>query len=114
MPTATIRKMKEVSIGLSLIFLLGSTTAHAQQSIFIRGFTSCGKWIEEKSPSTKHGQTMWFLGYLSGISMGLNKDLIRHADVESIVLWVDNYCRANPLKDTGDAGSSLALELGKK
>ena len=96
----------------SLIF--GTPMAGAQNTPFIKGFASCGKWVDEKRPDFKHGQVMWLLGYLSGVSTGIGKGLIKDIDNESITLWVDNYCRANPLKDTGDAGTALVVELIKK
>lgn len=89
-------------------------------AIEIKGSRSCGKWIEEKHMANS-AQEMnkipvlitksWFLGYLSGRADASGKNFLKGTDSESIFLWLDNYCRANPDKDLDRGGSDLAREL---
>lgn len=81
------------------------------------GAPSCGSWVSERAK----GQTMmtlaeqnWLVGYLSGVAVGAASDFLKGTDNASLFLWVDNYCRANPLKNLAAAGTELAVELDKQ
>jgi hypothetical protein len=49
----------------------------------------------------------WLIGYLSGLASGTGKEVIKDLDDQSIFLWIDNYCRDNPLKRTFEAAEEL-------
>lgn len=89
-------------------------------AVEIRGSRSCSKWIEEKlATNSTHEMNKipilitrsWFLGYLSGRADASGKDFLKGTDSESIFLWLDNYCRANPEKSLESGGVALAREL---
>ncbi len=105
---------------LTVLSLVLSATAFDAQAlaleIEVRGSRSCGDWVSTRpvrSIETIAVET-WLVGYLSGLAIGTNKDFIKGTDNPSIFLWVDNYCRANPLKSLGDAGTDLYFELIKQ
>ena len=50
-------------------------------------------------------------GYLSGRAGVSGGDFLKGTDNDSIFLWLDNYCRANPQMDLEQAGIDLAREL---
>lgn len=60
------------------------------------------------------GDGAWLVGFLSGIAVAKNSDFIKGTDGESILLWMDNYCRSNPLKGISDGGGALFYELKKQ
>jgi hypothetical protein len=89
-------------------------------AVDIRGSRSCGKWVEEKRMANSMNEMnripvlitqSWFLGYLSGRADESGKNILKGTDNESIFLWLDNYCRANPDKNLDTAGLALAREL---
>ena len=89
-------------------------------AVEIKDLRSCGKWIEEKhlANSTKEMNKIpvlvtrsWFLGYLSGRADALSRNFLKGVDSDSIFLWLDNYCQANPHIDLDKAGIELAREL---
>jgi len=89
-------------------------------AVEIRGTRSCSKWTEERryADSAKELNRVpvlitrsWFLGYLSGRAAASGKDFLKGTDSDSIVLWLDNYCRADPRADLDKAGNDLAREL---
>lgn len=89
-------------------------------AIDIRGSRSCGKWVEEKSLANSPKEMnkipvlitkSWFLGYLSGRADESGKNFLKGTDNESIFLWLDNYCQANPDKNLENGGLALAREL---
>lgn len=81
-----------------------SITANAQ----IRGATSCGNWISERNTMSigEAGYEGWIIGFLSGVSGTQHIDFT-YIDNPSIFLWVDKYCRNNPLLTVADASIDL-------
>ena len=77
---------------------------------------SCGEWVvhREKSDTLALGNASWLLGYVSGLAGSSGRDYLSGTDNSSIYKWMDNYCRANPLRDVGMGGNALAVERAKK
>lgn len=88
-----------------------SMQAEAAQML---GTSSCGSWVSEKDATVKSYQKGWILGFLSGLSSGADINPLKKTDAYSIFLWIDNYCKANPLKDLVDAANGLVFELEYK
>lgn len=89
-------------------------------AVELKGSRSCSKWMEEKriANSSKEMNKIpvlitrsWFLGYLSGRADASGRNFLSGTDSDSIFLWLDNYCRANPDKDLEHGGIELAREL---
>jgi len=84
------------------------------------GASSCGEWIKDRADNSVENKILWsfkelwLLGYLSGIAVSKNQNLLNGIDAASIELWMDNYCNSHPLDDIGDGGDALAIELKKK
>ena len=112
MQTAVIKKTRATAMALCCLVL--SATVVDAQAVAIRGATSCGLWVKDRQEKIAFVHHRWVLGYLSGLAFESDKDILKTTDAESIFLWVDNYCRANPLKDIDDAGTTLFYELVKQ
>jgi hypothetical protein len=106
----------------TIAFVLGCLLSFSlfASTVEIKGVRSCGKWIEEKriANSTKEMNKIpvlitrsWFLGYLSGRADESGRNFLKGTDSDSIFLWLDNYCHANPQMDLDKAGIDLAREL---
>ena len=109
--------LKRNILVLSAAALLAiSMAAHANE-VEVRGSRSCGTWIQDRQDrrtGEASADEAWLVGYLSGIALaGSHGDFLVAIDNASLFLWVDNYCRANPLKSTGTAGKTLAHELSQ-
>lgn len=103
------------------VLLLLMSAVVSSQGVMIRGANSCGMWIEQRAQDTTSRLTRavvlqgWIVGYLSGLASESGKNFwgypnINSLDNESVFLWIDNYCRANPLKHIDDAGDALFRE----
>jgi hypothetical protein len=83
-------------------------SASGQQII---GEPDCGQWVSRKREPDK----AWLLGYLSGANswqVATKADLLKQiGSAEQIFLWMDNYCKANPLSFLGDGGNKLIVEI---
>lgn len=107
--------MKKINFVLLLVGLLASSLVIAKP-VTILGITSCGNWVKARSEkdTLELVYRAWLHGYLSGIAVESEKDLLDATDSESLALWVDKFCKANPLDNVGNAGYFLATELIKR
>jgi len=88
-------------------------------TITTRGTPSCANWINSKGVSGQENwprtvATAWLIGFLSGIALDQGKNFLDGTDTDSLVLWVDNYCAANSLKNVAEAGAVLSAELARQ
>lgn len=94
-----------------LVLLLSHSLLYGQ-TIF--GDSDCGEWV-----SNKNGSRAWLLGFLSGInSMQANvkykyDPLGKLNSASQAFLWMDNYCKANPLMYVHEGALILYGELQK-
>lgn len=104
------KPMKIKAIGIAL--LLSHSLSYGMISF---GSYDCGQWFVKKEPAKA-----WLLGYLSGMNAMLANDKIKYDPLDKLnsaeqaFLWMDNYCKTNPLKSVFDGGVELLLELQKK
>jgi hypothetical protein len=100
----------KLSFVLCVVLMSWQITSYSQERIV--GQTDCGTWIKINRPADRG----WILGYLSGINTNKNnQDILRKLDsAEQAILFVDNYCRNNPLENTSSAVWQLMIELAKK
>ena len=93
-----------------LITITLSCISINSNAVMVRGMGDCGEWVSKKSV----GDEKWLLGFMSGLAIGLNIDLIKNSSSPSLILWMDNFCKANPLVHVGDAAMNLFFELKQK
>jgi len=99
---------------LVITFCIGLHLTPAQsETVTIKGSRSCGTWIQDRKINDAIDSETWVIGYLSGIAVSYNKDILRNSDNSSLYLWIDNYCQKNPLNRISHAAKELANELAK-
>lgn len=74
---------------------------------------SCGDWAKHRKSdglqkAVSHAR---ITSFMSGMAIGSGVDILKDVSLESIYLWVDNYCQTNPFDNIYDAGTKLTLEL---
>ena len=108
--------MRKCFYALAAILILSATSTYARTNVWIKSLRSCGNWVEQRKTDDINlvGTRSWLLGFLSGLAVGFNKDFLEGIDDDQIDLWMDNYCKANPLKSLSTAGQYLATELIKQ
>lgn len=94
----------------ALALTLHAATAASAAVMF--GAPDCGQWIATNRGSDR----VWLLGYLSAKNGDwtheTKKDVLEQLNsADQIVLWMDNYCKANPLKNVATGAEILFLEL---
>ncbi len=92
--------------------------AEAQQ-VSIRGARDCGKWAvyrqTEPNSFTTAAVENWLTGFIGGLATGYNNEFWNRGGREisnaQVFIWMDNYCRENPLKDIVDGAMLLFNEV---
>ena len=100
---------------LLLLAVLATATFRVSAGTSFGG-ADCGQWFNE---ANQLNAKIWLSGYLSGLNSADGKQfgdpLSKLRSMEQAFLWVDNYCKANPLSTLPEAGNLLYIELrGKK
>lgn len=108
--------MKRNILFLTLLasFLTVATPSRAVTSLTIKD-ASCAAWLDARARNEQH-QTAWLLGYLTGVSVGANVDILKGVRPDVIEAWMDDYCISNPQKRVTDGTSDLIdvlLRTGK-
>ncbi len=94
---------------LCVVLMSWSTSNIAQVTVF--GSTDCGTWVNQKRITDK----TWAIGYISGVNAATStprNDILKSIkSAEQIWLFVDKYCRDNPLQTVLTALNNLWIEL---
>lgn len=103
--------MKKIFLFVALQLLMTSSFA-----VTVMGARSCGTWIEARKSGgiSELASEAWIIGYLTGLSVESDKDILASTDANSIYLWTDKFCRDNPLDRLDKAGYYLFVELISK
>lgn len=90
--------------------------SNAEATVNLVGSRGCGEWANAKTTNKTDYQAMsvWVLGFLNGLAIATDRDVLRGFDVFSISLWMDKYCASNPLSDVPDGAIALFAELKKR
>ncbi len=95
-----IMKIKPAALFLCLL----CQTASAE---WVRAEPDCAMWMTPDTAARELENKAWLIGFLSGANMAFSLDADRKPfnyfeglTNGQIYLWMDNYCRANPLSST--------------
>lgn len=75
---------------------------------------SCGKWTSYEE-GQRNQYLLWLKGFFTGHNWGNQKNqIVDFPDDESLALYVDKYCRENPLGNLLTPTIQLTKELRSK
>ncbi len=108
--------MKTVRIVSIVGLLLFSLVADAA-IVLGPGSASCVTWNGDRRRNESHSQLnqAWVLGFVTAYNLyrpASQDGSLKPMDSRSMMVWIDNYCDANPLKDIFDAAQALIEDLG--
>jgi len=104
----------------AMIGMLAGTEVYAQTMTYGQGKSSCGEYVAASETSRMGKQQRispyidWIAGYATLASIQNGIDYFKGTDAKSIQLWLENYCRANPLENFTDAAVQMMKELHGK
>lgn len=99
----------------SLFTILLATASYAKDGSVVMGAgnDSCGKWLESReTPSSHYQYKQWIFGFVSGTNWTNSKKQATPPDGEATVLFIDQYCKNNPLHTLVLAAAALVQESG--
>lgn len=86
-----------------------STSSFALSTI---GDRTCGAWVSDRAEATGNlGSTSWLTGLMTGLAIASDADVLKNTDGPSMLMWMDNYCRAHPLDRVATGATTLYFEL---
>ncbi len=111
------------SVFIVFLFLLampGKTYAADQNDKYlIKGYgaKSCGSYIQHrKEPNLEADILFWVGGYITAYNVlkAETYSIMGSTDIDGVMGWLDNYCRANPLERFSTAIYLLTIKLYPK
>jgi hypothetical protein len=113
--------MKTILRALFTLLVIATSSVLAQDkpvSILSYEDTSCGAWSQSADVEWARAQYVsWFRGFVSGYNFG-NSDnqvhLERMPNKQTLYLYIDKYCRDNPLNPFVSAAFKLVEELRER
>lgn len=101
--------MKRTTLRLTILALLVAVAVNANATVTVMDAPSCATWNPKQAT-----HRIWIEGFLSGIAMERQENFLETTSLDSILKWVNDYCKANPRGEVTVAGIGLSLELTKK
>jgi hypothetical protein len=106
--------MSATRAALIFALVLFSPATNAM-TILGSGAASCGTWSSDRQRNEAKSQLnqAWVLGYVTGYNVhkSAQDSVTKPMDTRAMMLWIDNYCDANPDRDIADAAKALIDEL---
>ena len=86
----------------TLVSILLLTQVAFSQGVTIIGNLDCGMWIESRSQNASESLEHYTWGFYNGMTQNSRFDFWKKPypiSPEQTYLWLDKYCRENPLSD---------------
>ena len=78
------------------------------------GGDACRKWTEaQKEPGARAQYKQWLFGFVSGYNWRDPSRQIEPTDGDTLVTWVDAFCKTNPAEPIFVAAGNLAKRMSK-
>ncbi len=108
--------MKKIVTAISSVVCIASSFGAEPMTSGIR-VVDCGTWFRGEYRLQTHS---WLDGYLTGLNASWDAERKQPANplgqiknADQAYLWMDNYCRANPMSDVHIGGARLLAELAQ-
>ncbi len=111
----------------SIVTLLLTTSPLMAQAADGRNYgygnQTCGHYVSAREGSRKGSPRdrvevsmylSWFSGFATLISVKRSEDVLQGKDSDALALWLENYCRENPIDSFLEASSKLITALTGK
>jgi hypothetical protein len=114
--------MKIVSFLVSSI-LFFSVISFAEIKNYGPGSETCGSYVRVRELArsgdrlSRVGEIAyhsWFKGFATKFSIDLKSDVLKKKGDNELYLWLENHCKANPLKPFLSASLALLVAIGKE
>lgn len=108
-------KMLSAKAVLVLGALIVPAHSSAGEGVMLEGLVDCGVWVQARQTQRAGILEGNLIGFINGLALGRGVDVWTSAGKrisrEQAFLWMDNYCRTNPLESIWTGGYKLADEV---
>lgn len=102
-----------------MIVLLCVAASDAQASVNGRfrqvgiGVMGCGDYVKSNNDIVRDSVGTWLSGYFTAVNNVRDDidDITKKTGPDDWTLWIENWCRANPLKNVGSGAEALLMTL---
>ena len=118
--------MKRILPVLLMLASASGWTSDRNGEMWIQGDTTCGQYTDARAgrATPKYDEALviriaaphWLAGFLTAYNM-LTPDtynILGNSDLQSALIWLDNFCKANPLENISAGAAALVTELYPK
>ena len=113
---ARSKKARFRAKAFAIIILLSTCSiADAGSTIIGAGSQTCTAWTNRKKNKVVKGSfESWLVGFISGLNLSGERDMIGGGDFDAITEWMDRHCLATPSERIGILALDLGMELARK
>ena len=113
---ARSKKARYRAKAFAIIILLSTySIADAGSTIIGAGSQTCTAWTNRKKNKVVKGSfESWLVGFISGLNLSGERDMIGGGDFDAITEWMDRHCLATPSERIGILALDLGMELARK
>ena len=110
--------MKQYLLAVMMLISISAWAVDKDDYYKSFGHQSCGRYIEIRKVRgwERTARFYWVAGYITAYNGWIpdTYSIAGSSDIESIMLWLDNYCGANPVNSITVAMEHLIAELRPK
>ncbi|MCC6196408.1 MAG: hypothetical protein IT518_18305 [Burkholderiales bacterium] len=99
---------------LAVLVSLLASWATPVSGVTSMGTRSCAQWADARSQpgsAERFSAEAWLTGFLSGMAAALDRDILAGITFQTLMGWMDNYCRQSPRSNIGEGSFQLVNEL---
>lgn len=105
-----------VFVLLLILISVSARAAGTDGTSAMIGSISCGRYVENRKNQVWGQNEYWVAGYITAYNLWTPDtwDILGTSDLDSAMLWLETYCKANPLESLGMGMHYLINELRPK
>ena len=101
-----------VSVLLAVTSIFSHSATLPQITTIGAGGDACRKWSEaQKEPGVRAQYRQWLFGFVSGYNWRDSSRQIEPSSGDTLLAWVDAYCKTNPANPVYLAAANLAKKM---
>jgi hypothetical protein len=106
--------MSRLTVAALAATLFAAPAPALPQGIIVEGIPDCGLWVKARSTDRSAILEEWLVGFLNGIAVGTQTEFWHAGGIpinrEQVYLWMDKYCREEPLSRVIEGAFRLHAE----
>jgi hypothetical protein len=108
--------MRKLMVALALLVVGTGAWAADKNGNYSKRTESCGPYMKDRQSQNAAkvlNHSVWIFGYITAYNRQTpdTADIRGGTEIDGILRWLDNWCKANPSKDISDAMEAFTTEM---